>query len=213
MKLGGNLPKEVDIFPLCIILRRLLTGLDSDVGQVTAAIDILTEDALIEIFDFYSYRDWHTLVHVYRRWRNIVFGSSGYLALMLLCKPRTPVRQLLHIWPPLPITIAGFKHHPTSGLDNVVAALEQNDRVCDVTLHDLSSIGRSRGHDAAAIPRVGISRPSHIRGRGVNPSRFVLGWICTRFGSAQGVRHSISGITKTTFDYPLPRIADRKSVV
>ena len=138
MKLGGNLPKEVDIFPLCIILRRLLTGLDSDVGQVTAAIDILTEDALIEIFGFYSYRDWHTLVHVCRRWRNIVFGSSGYLALVLLCKPRTPVRELLHIWPPLPIIITGFKHHPTSGLDNVVAALEQNDRVCEITLHDLS---------------------------------------------------------------------------
>ena len=68
----------------------------------------------------------------------ILFSVHQDLALILLCKPRTPVRELLHIWPPLPIIITGFKHHPTSGLDNVVAALEQNDRVCEITLHDLS---------------------------------------------------------------------------
>jgi hypothetical protein len=114
---------------------------DLDVGQGAAAIDILTEDALIEIFDFYLYHagcnGWHALVHVCRRWRNIVFGSSSYLVLLLLCESRTPVRQSLHIWPPLPIFIAG-RYYPTSGLDNVIAALEHNDRVCQVMLHDLS---------------------------------------------------------------------------
>jgi hypothetical protein len=115
---------------------------DSDVGQAAAAIDILTEDALVEIFDFYLYQtgchDWHTLVHVCRRWRNIVLGSSSYLVLLLLCQPRTPVRQSLHIWPPLPIIVTGDKDYPTSGLDNVIAALEQNDRVCEISPYDLS---------------------------------------------------------------------------
>src|SRR6266852_749588 len=144
MKLGGNLLKQVDIFFIfCIILRRLLTGRDSDAGQVAAAIDILTEDALIEIFDLCldygdGHNSWHTLVHVCRRWSNIVFGSSSYLMLVLLCHPRTPVRQSLDIWPPLPITIHDDNGYPTSGLDNVIAALEHNDRVYEVMLRDLS---------------------------------------------------------------------------
>ena len=52
-------------------------------------IVILTEDALLEVSDLYlcsgGYNDWHSLVHsVCRRWRNIVFGSSSYLVLLLL---------------------------------------------------------------------------------------------------------------------------------
>ena len=110
---------------------------------MTAAIDILTEDALLEIFEFYlddddtGYNDWHTLVHVCQRWRNIVFGSSHYLDLQLLCTPTTPVRVSLHIWPPLPITIYD-EHDSTSNFDNVIAAIEHNDRVCEVTLEHLS---------------------------------------------------------------------------
>lgn len=108
---------------------------------MAVAIDILTDDALIEIFDFYSDDDfdaWHTLVHVCQRWRNVVFGSSRYLDLVLLCEPTTPVRESLHIWPPLPIVIFGDMGYPTSGLDNVIAALEHNDRISEVTLNDLS---------------------------------------------------------------------------
>jgi hypothetical protein len=60
------------------------------VGQVIT-IDVLPDDALLEIFDFYMgrHRDrgfmyeelkkkkdtWQTLVHVCRRWRTLVFGS------------------------------------------------------------------------------------------------------------------------------------------
>jgi hypothetical protein len=44
-------------------------------SQVAAPIDILTEGALLEVFDFYlcrgGYNDWHALVHVCRRWRYI----------------------------------------------------------------------------------------------------------------------------------------------
>ena len=106
-----------------------------------AAIDTLTEDNLLQIFDFHSdmsgHSSWHALVYVCRRWRNIVFCSSRYLDLLLLCTPTTPVRESLHIWPPLPIVV-DCELHSTSGWDNVVTALEQNDRVCEVTLLDLS---------------------------------------------------------------------------
>jgi len=84
-----------------------------------------------------GHSSWHALVHVCRRWRNIVFCPSRYLELLLLCTPTTPVRESLHIWPPLPIVV-DCERHSTSGWDNVVAALEQNDRVCEVTLLDLS---------------------------------------------------------------------------
>ncbi|KAI0288624.1 hypothetical protein BC826DRAFT_1036678, partial [Russula brevipes] len=54
----------------------------------------LTDDALLDIFDFYLNDDndpdgiyyldkWHTLVHVCRRWRDLVHTSeenAGYLA-------------------------------------------------------------------------------------------------------------------------------------
>ena len=108
---------------------------------MAAAIDILTEDDLLQIFDFHldsgDSSCWHALVHVCRRWRNIIFSSSDYLMLRLLCMPTTPVRESLHTWPPLSIII-DCDHHPTSGWDNVIAALEQNDRVYEVSLLDLS---------------------------------------------------------------------------
>jgi hypothetical protein len=47
---------------------------------------------------------WHTLVHVCRRWRDVVFASPRRLNLRLLCRKR-PVREMLDIWPALPIEI------------------------------------------------------------------------------------------------------------
>jgi hypothetical protein len=50
-----------------------------------------------------------------------------------------PVRQSLHIWPPFRIIITSTDHL-TSDLDNVIAALEQNDRVFEVTVKCLSCL-------------------------------------------------------------------------
>jgi hypothetical protein len=50
-------------------------------------IDMLPEVALLKIFDFHANEDeeqieaWHTLVHVCRKWRNIVFASPCRLDL------------------------------------------------------------------------------------------------------------------------------------
>jgi hypothetical protein len=104
-------------------------------------IDILPDDALLEIFDFYVVEanvfnpdnGWQTLVHVCRKWRNVVFGSPLRLNLRLICSDTKPAREMLDVWPPLPIVI----HHYVrlrSGGDNIIAALERNNRVCQIRL-------------------------------------------------------------------------------
>lgn len=102
-------------------------------------IDILPEDALLEIFDchlnrgmFYGTEVWQVLVHVCQKWRNLVFGSSHRLNLQLLCTSNKPVKKMLDIWPPLPIII--LYEEATTDEDNIVAALEQNDRVRRIRL-------------------------------------------------------------------------------
>jgi hypothetical protein len=118
---------------LCKRLQWLLTSADCcGVGQAT--IDKLPDDVLLGIFDFYlAYQNldqWHKLVHVCRRWRNVVSASPRRLDLRLLCKKTRPVRAMLDIWPALPIHIEGiWRERWEAGLDNFVAALEHPDRV------------------------------------------------------------------------------------
>ena len=110
------------------------------VGQVT--IDILPDDVLLEIFYWYLHSPvidpWHPLVHVCRKWRNIVFGSPRYLDLRLHCNARTPVREMVDIWPVLPIAVWSDGHKKW-GMDNIFAALEHIDRICDLGLIDIPS--------------------------------------------------------------------------
>ena len=112
-------------------------------------IDSLPDDALLEIFTHYlsedteSYIDdvetWHTLVHVCRRWRYIVFESPCWLNLRIRCTTRTRVTTMLSIWPALPIVIGEHYSDMYSelsfmrGANNIVAALELKDR-----LHQIS---------------------------------------------------------------------------
>ena len=111
-------------------------------------IDTLPDDVLLEIFEFYldeafSEDGWHALVHVCQRWRNLVFGSPRRLDLQLRCTEKRPVREMLDVWPALPIAISGngYNGFSTSGADNIAAALECNDRVCVFDLWgDLTSI-------------------------------------------------------------------------
>jgi hypothetical protein len=79
---------------------------------------------------------WHTLVHVCRKWRNVVFGSPRRLELELWCRPGTPVRETLDVWPLLPIVVSGFG---VRDVDDMVAALEHNDRIVMVDLLQLPS--------------------------------------------------------------------------
>ena len=113
-------------------------------------VDILPDLVLLEIFDCYLLQSqeeaddylldveaWHTLVHVCQRWRAIVFGSPHRLNLRLFFTNGTPVRETLAVWPPLPIIV--WQSSNETGLDNLVEALEYNDRVCEISLSEVPS--------------------------------------------------------------------------
>ncbi|KAN0123115.1 hypothetical protein V8E52_003068 [Russula decolorans] len=122
-------------------------------------INMLTDDVLLEIFDFYviegfrllgrrRIEGWQMLAHVCQRWRSVVFQSPRRLNLRLLCTPQTRVRDVLDVWPSLPLIIHdpyGIPKHRdgtsghASGVDNIVAALEHNDRVCQIQLRHLTT--------------------------------------------------------------------------
>src|SRR6266403_705945 len=106
-------------------------------------IDVLPDDVLLGIFDFYMDVDlsyggkmeieaWQSLVHVCRRWRRVVFGSPRCLNLRLVCTPKTPARDTLDVWPALPLLIRSFM--APSGVDNIIVVLGQSNRVCQVGL-------------------------------------------------------------------------------
>jgi hypothetical protein len=107
------------------------------------SINILPDDVLLEIFDQYvtrlhiSYLDqhvvaWHKLVHVCQRWRYVVFHSPRRLDLRLRCTDRTPVTNMLDIWPALPIVISTVYPPSASGVTNIISALQQHNRVCTI---------------------------------------------------------------------------------
>jgi len=106
---------------------------------------MLPGDTLLEIFDWFLNEDtliddaeaWQTLGHVCRKWRNVVFGSPHRLKLRLVCTDDKPVRAMLDIWPSFPIIIMNCT--TLKDEDNIVAALEHNDRVCDIYLGQVSS--------------------------------------------------------------------------
>src|SRR5258708_3261466 len=148
MRLGRNPARDADV--RMSFGQQPGTAADRwDVGRVT--IDMLPDVALLKIFDCHvnqlrevndlnlEIQAWHTLVHVCRKWRSVVFGSPLRLNLRLLCTEDTPVREILAVWPPLPIVV--WQHSNSAwGIDNIMAALEHNDRVCEITLRGVTSL-------------------------------------------------------------------------
>ena len=134
---------------------------------------MLPDDVFLEIFDFYviqgfrllgrqKIEGWQMLAHVCRRWRSVIFQSQRRLNLQLLCTPKTPARDTMDIWPPLPLIIQDFYGAPnywnrqwngTSGLDNIMAALEHNDRVCQIKLMHLTSSQMGYVTDSAVMQK------------------------------------------------------------
>jgi hypothetical protein len=115
-------------------------------------IDLLPDDVLLEIFDFYKginllfkgkplgkpdIEAWQSLVHVCRRWRNLVLGSPRCLNLQLYCTPKTPAKDTLDVWPALPLLIEGDMK-TTPGVDNIAAALGRSNCVSEVLLWGLA---------------------------------------------------------------------------
>ena len=117
-----------------------------DSGQVIS-IDALPDDVLLEIFNSHGYdytyqeereKVWQKLVHVCRRWRCIVLGSPRRLNLQLVCTTRTPVRDMLDVWPAFPLIIES-SGHPRGSMDNIIVALGCTDRVHQISLRIVQS--------------------------------------------------------------------------
>jgi hypothetical protein len=100
---------------------------------------MLPDLALLETFDFYQNNHnssriqwWSLLVHVCRRWRQIIFESPLRLNLQIHCTRGTPVKKHLRIWPAFPIVIDYRRmkpcYRPSYGYD-VIAALKHPGRV------------------------------------------------------------------------------------
>ena len=116
-------------------------------------IDILPDDVLLEIFDFCQIESnshmtslhpgshWLTLVHVCQRWRHTVLVSPRRLDLTLYCTYGTPVRTHLGSLPPFPVIVdyltlshLALAPAPSNHDDDIIAALEQPDRVRSIKL-------------------------------------------------------------------------------
>jgi hypothetical protein len=165
-----------------------------DVGQVVS-IDVLPDDVLLAVFDFIVEKDvdpflytrsskkeieaWQPLVHVCRRWRCVIFGSSRLLDLRLFCTSKTPARDTLDIWPALPLHI--HDHQPGYGdLDNIIAVFEHSDRVHVI---DLWHIPNSHWENLSATMQVPFPELTFLRlipkrmpdGEAVLPDSFLGG--------------------------------------
>ena len=108
------------------------------------SIDILPDEILLAVFEFCMDRmqielrgteSWQSLVHVCQRWRSVIFRSPRRLKLRLRCTAKTPVRDMLDIWPPFPLVVDQIAG---STEDNVVAALERRDRVDGIYLYQVN---------------------------------------------------------------------------
>ncbi len=114
-------------------------------------IEMLPENTLLEIFDFYRQDSvrrsrgrpwkWHRLAHVCRRWRHVVYTSPRRLGLQILCKSGAPIGHILDSWPTLPLVVR-FKGSPKSKFlpNNIDVALRHPDRVYDISIGVTSSI-------------------------------------------------------------------------
>ena len=125
---------------------------------------MLPDDVLLETFDVYvnenlEERDfykkpmekWQTLVHVCRRWRRLVFGSPRRLKLRLVCSPKTPARDTLDVWPPLPIFI-GSNDKGEEAVGDISAVLERSDRVVKVHFFTLNNSDLEKTLAAMQVP-------------------------------------------------------------
>ncbi|KAH9178514.1 hypothetical protein EDB89DRAFT_2239155 [Lactarius sanguifluus] len=123
-----------------------------------STIEVLPEEVILEIFHFHKLPyerggcqvtpsgwqgRWHKLAHVCRRWRTITFASQHRLGLQLLCTSKTSIKQTLDIWPDFPILV---RDHACflDNWDNIIDALQQRDRVCEIDLAGPPSGGVSQ---------------------------------------------------------------------
>ncbi|KAI0246421.1 hypothetical protein BJV78DRAFT_1364858 [Lactifluus subvellereus] len=130
-----------------VVRRRKESGTQRGPDHVPprVTIEALPDIALLDIFEFYRAATmdgsgaawpWNRLVHVCQIWRYLVFASPLRLDLHLRFTSKTPVREMLNVWPPLPIEIDS---DAPDDMDNVIATLEYRDRVRKIWILHLTT--------------------------------------------------------------------------
>ena len=153
-------------------------------------MDSLPNIVLLEIFDHYldeyqrlgCLNAWQTLVHVCRKWRNVVFRSPCRLNLRLQCGATAPVSKI-DVWPlfPIVINIDALEIWGPWCRDNVVDALEHNDRVCQLSIFeiyskDLEKILAAMQKPFPVLTRLELLQPRpHKETAPINPDSFLGG--------------------------------------
>jgi hypothetical protein len=114
-------------------------------------IDMLPDNVLLEIFDFYredtafhsgsgliyGWR-WKSLTQVCRRWRCVIFGSPLRLDLRVICTDKTPTRTSLDIWPSFPISLISWYRVDEESVHNIIAAFEHgHDRISHISINGI----------------------------------------------------------------------------
>ncbi|KAH9066649.1 hypothetical protein EDB87DRAFT_1587371 [Lactarius vividus] len=136
-------------------------------SRIKVTIGKLSNEVLLIIFLHYlnvSPQFWPTLVHVCKNWRQIVFKSPLTLHLRLYCKHGTPVLKNLRYWPVLPIVVQyggspALDPPSPEDEDNVIAALEQSDRVSSISL-TITHLVLLGDHAFRRLQSTGIYLPS-----------------------------------------------------
>ena len=125
---------------------------EGDTGRLypQVPIDVLPNNVFLELFEFYlgkddpdefgyghNYDAWQTLVHVCRRWRDVMFASPHRLDLKLYCtRQRSVNSKTLEIWPELPIVIDVEDVKSKEDVANIIAALRHHNRVCKIQYYN-----------------------------------------------------------------------------
>lgn len=114
-------------------------------ARIKVTMHVLSDDVFLEIFDhcrgddrYCTPRVWIPLVHVCRRWRRLIFASLRLLRLLLFCDVSTPARELLNIWPQIPIAIR-YSPKDDEGEENVIAAFERHNCITWIVLDKVTS--------------------------------------------------------------------------
>ena len=138
---------EPDYFPMLTLAQVPPSQLPAAERPGNRPIDILNDDMLLSIFGSYRLDDdenwnlqlrWYKLVQVCRKWRHLIYDSPSHLNLHLLYTNGTPVADMLHNSPPLPLTIKYQNTRATMAPgdeEGIRFALQQHDRVRRIVLH------------------------------------------------------------------------------
>ena len=122
-------------------------------------IEMLPEDTLVEVFDFYRLENkqpygrpwkWHRLAHVCQKWRRVISMSPRRLDLRIFCRRSgAPITSILASWPTVPLVVMYgcttrasrkplAKHMPR----HILVALRHPDRLSEIDLDVTSSMTR-----------------------------------------------------------------------